>query len=315
MDSQRVTLLAALFFLAACANRSEPRELAPREVELRGELAASRTVALNAPFDGTIRKVGVREGQAVHAGDVLLELSNAEVERNLAVARTEREYAERRLAATRETPHVAASDNSGIAAAAAIVERKKAKRDRYRALFQTRDVTLQDLENAEDEYSAAVRDLANLRNAQQAPSAATSPRLAEIEVEKAKADEALAQARLQSLQIRAPIDGVVTRLDAVEGRDVSGHDALAEVTALGSLDARAEVDPDLLRVVRAGMPVEVKLMTVPPRVVLDKIAYVVPFRSGQQQGERRSVVVVHITNPDGALQPGTPAVLTVRTQT
>jgi len=103
----------------------------------------------------------------------------------------------------------------------------------------------------------------------------------------------------------------VTKLDAAEGRQVGAREAIAEVTAMSNLEARAEVEPDLLRVIRAGMSVEVRIMTVPPKVILDKVAYVVPYRSGQQ--ERRAAVVVNIANGDSALQPGTPVMMTIKT--
>lgn len=286
-------LLSALCcLLSACANSSETRELAPRTVEARGELAASRSASLVAPFQATVRRVAVREGATVNAGDILVELTNAEIDHNLAVARAQREWAQRKLGPSPAT-----------AAASAIADRKKAKRDRYRLLYKTRDVTLQELEDAENDYSAALRDLANLR----------TPHVAEIEIERAIADEKLAEQRQQSLVIRAPLAGVVTKLDVSEGREIGGRDTIAEVTAMGDLEARAEVDPDLLRVIRPGMNVEVRIMTVPPKVILDKVAYVVPYRS-PQQGERRASVVVRIANSDASLQPGTPVMLTIKTQ-
>jgi HlyD family secretion protein len=288
-------LSAVCCLLSACANTPESRELAPRTVEIRGELVASRSASLVAPFEATVTRVAAREGVAVNAGDVLVELTNPEVEHNLAVAHAQREWAERK-----EEPPPASRETS------AIVARKKAKRDRYRALYATRDVTLQELEDAENDYSAALRDLGT--------TAARNPQLSRIELERAVADEKLAEQRQQSLVIRAPIAGVVTKLDVAEGRAVGAREPIAEVTAMGDLEARAEVDPDLLRVIRAGMNVEVRIMTVPPKVILDKVAYVVPYRSGQQQGERRATVVVNIANSDAALQPGTPVMLTVKTQ-
>jgi|GEM_PF-963563 len=284
---------AVCCLLSACANSSETRELAPRTVEVRGELAASRSAALVAPFEATITRVAVREGATVQAGDVLVELANPEVDHNLAVARAQRKWAERK-------PEPAPPMNE----ASAIADRKKARRDRYRKLYETRDVTLQELEDAENDYSAALRDL-------QAARVAPPPN--PIDLERAIADEKFAEQRQQALVIRAPLTGVVTKLDAAEGREVSAREAIAEVTAMGDLEARAEVDPDLLRVIRPGMSVEVRIMTVPPKVVLDKIAYVVPFRSGQQ-GERHAAVVVNIANSDASLQPGTPVMLTVKTQ-
>jgi len=285
-----MALLSAL--LNACANSSETRELAPRTVEVRGELAASRSATLVAPFGATIKRVAVREGAAVNAGDVLVELTNPEIDHNLAVARAQREWAQRKV-----------DPSPATSAASAIADRKKAKRDRYRLLFKTRDVTLQELEEAENEYSAALRDLATLR----------TPRVADIEIERAIADEKLAKERQQSLVLRAPLAGVVTKLEAAEGQEVGGRDTIAEVTAMGDLEARAEVDPDLLRVIRPGMNVEVRVMTVPPKVILDKVAYLVPYRS-PQQGERRASVVVKIANSDASLQPGTPVMLTIKTQ-
>jgi len=91
------------------------------------------------------------------------------------------------------------------------------------------------------------------------------------------------------------------------------RDPLAEVTALSSLDVRAEVAPDLLRIARPGTPVEVKILSVPPRVFLDKVAYVVPSRPNAQS-EARAAIVATIANADGGLQPGTPATITIHTR-
>ncbi len=293
-------VLAALLFSLSCANSPEPHELTPRTVEMRGELVASRSATLSAPFDGTIRRLVVREGDVVHQNDELLELVNPELEHNLAIARAQRELAERRM--------VAAPEDAAITEASAIANRKKAKRDRYRSLYATHDVTLQEVEEAENEYSAALRDLAAMR-----ASARGNPRIAGIEAERARVEEKLSEERLRSMTLRAPIEGVVTRIEAMEGREVSGRAPLIEITSMSALEARADVDPDLLRVIHPGMSIEARIMTIPPRVVLDKVAYVIPFRSGQQ-AERKATVVVNIANPDHSLQPGTPVMLTVKTQ-
>jgi len=297
---RNTVVLAVMLFAQACANTPEPRELTPHTVEMRGELVASRSVTLSAPFDGTVKRLVVREGDVVHEGDELLELTNPELDHNVAIARAQRELAERRM--------IASPDDVAITEAAAIAKRKKGKRDRYRALYATHDVTLQEVEEAENEYSAALRDLAAMR-----ASNSGNPRIAAIEAERARAEEKLSEERMRSMTLRAPIEGTVTRLEAMEGREASARAPLVEVTSMSALEARADVDPDLLRVIRPGMSVEARIMTVPPRVMLDKVAYVVPFRQGQQ-GERHATVVVNIPNPDHSLQPGTPVVLTVKTQ-
>lgn len=299
--------LAALAVAASgCADRSESGTLAPHSIDLKAEVTASRVAAVTVPFEASVRRVAVHEGQSVNAGDVLFELVNPEVERNVEVARAQREYAEARLhAAARPAPQ-----KSAEAAAARIVALKKSKLERYKSLLATHDVTLQEIEDAENEFAAAQRDLINVQNA--AP-AAPQTRVAEIELERARADEKLAESRRQTLTVRAPIAGVVTRINAVEGRDAAAREPLAEVTALSPLDVRADVAPDLLRIARPGTPVEVKILSVPPRVFLDKVAYVVPSRPNAQ-GEPRAAIVATLANPDGALQPGTPATITIHTQ-
>ena len=303
----KIAWFSALALLAAaCADRSESGTLTPHAVDLKAEVAASRIASVTAPFEATVKRIEVREGQSVNAGDVLVELENPELQRNVEVARAQVEYAEARLhAAARPVAH-----KSAEAAAARIVALKKAKLDRYRALLATHDVALQEVEDAENEYAAANRDLINIQNS--AP-AAPQTRVAEIELERARADATLAESRLQTLVVRAPMAGVVTRVLAAEGREASAREPLAEVSALAALDVRADVAPDLLRIAKPGTPVEVKVLSVPPRVFLDKVAYVIPARPNAQ-GEPRAAIVATIANADGALQPGTPATLTIHTQ-
>jgi len=300
-------VLALLLPAFACADRSESGTLAPRSVDLKAEVVASRVATVTAPFEAMVRRVAVREGQNVNAGDVLVELSNPEIERNVEVAHAQREYAEARLHAAARPP---VRNTSAEAAAAKIVSLKKSKLERYKALLATHDVSLQEVEDAENEYAAAQRDLINIQNS--AP-AAPQTRVAEIELQRARADERLAESRQQTLVVRAPIAGVVTRVSAVEGHDAGARDPLAEVTSMAAMDVRADVAPDLLRIARPGTPIEVKILSVPPRVFLDKVAYVVPARPNAQ-GEARAAIVATIANADGALQPGTPATLTIHTQ-
>src|SRR5205823_8235251 len=103
---------------------------------------------------------------------------NPEVERNVEVARAQREYAEAHLrAATR--PGASPNFKSAEVAAAQIVTLKKSKMERYKSLAATHDISLQEVEDAESEYAAALRDLLSIQNA---TLAAPQTRVAEIEL-------------------------------------------------------------------------------------------------------------------------------------
>ncbi len=99
----------------------------------------------------------------------------------------------------------------------------------------------------------------------------------------------------------APIGGVVTKVSAVERESVFPRDPLVEIANTATVRVQGHIAPELMRYVHAGMPVEVKVFTVPPRNFLESVKAVRP-------GE----IDVSLPNPDGMLQPGTPALITVR---
>ena len=68
---------------------------------------------------------------------------------------------------------------------------------------------------------------------------------------------------------------------------------------------RAQIAPELTRYVRVGLPVEVKIFTVPPRRFTTPVRNVIPGAGG-------ATVILDLPNPDGVLQAGQNAVVTVR---
>ena len=105
------------------------------------------------------------------------------------------------------------------------------------------------------------------------------------------------------------IAGTVTRIHVVPGQALFARDPIADVADLSTLHVRGNVAPELLRYVKPGQRVEVKVLSVPPRSFADEIEYVVPPQGGESRGA--SVIVV-IPNPDGSLQPNTEALITIR---
>ena len=103
----------------------------------------------------------------------------------------------------------------------------------------------------------------------------------------------------------APIDGVATEVRARPGETVFTRDPIAEIANTTTVEVRAPIAPELMRYVRTGMPVEVKIFTVPPR------RFTVPVRN-VIRGAGGATLVVELPNPDGVLQSGQNAVITVR---
>lgn len=301
-----VFAIVLLGFGCAGCSRSEadPIEQAPR-LEIRTEIAPARVVAVAAPIDGRPVSIAVREGSRVAEGEMLLTLANPAVERDLAWARAQVGAAESRL---RSAGSGAGAGSPGEVERALqkIVKNREAKRDRYRALFATRDVSRQELEDVETEYAAAMRDLIAERERRR-QSAAGDPEMLRLELDKARADEAFAADRRKQLVIAAPSAGLVTRVHARPGEGVFPRDPLVEITDTAAMTVRAPIAPELIRFIRPGMKVEVRVLTVPPRRFVEPIERVEP--PGSSGG---AALIVSLPNADGMLQPGTPAVVTVQ---
>jgi multidrug resistance efflux pump len=306
-----VLVAAAVVLLPACRERPRADAAEAPRLEIKAEIAPPRTATVVAPLDGRVSEVRAAEGALVRAGDVLLTLSNPSVERDLAQMKIQLAIAERRLAGAggrrRSTGGVSRADDA-IRAAEQIVRSRKNRLDRYEALFRTRDISADDLENARLEHAAALRDLAAMRQSRDSAGAVAlaDPELLRLEVEKARLDLAVVEGRQRQMSVTAPMSGRA-RLRVASGDLVFPRDPLVDITDATTLDVRGSIAPELLRHIRAGAPVEVKVFSVPPRRFAASVRTVVP-----PSDPGGAALLVAVPNPDSALQPGTPAMITVR---
>jgi multidrug resistance efflux pump len=306
--SAALACAAACAIVGACADKPEAAAAGVPTVEVRAEVSSAQTATAFAMFDGRVSTVAVSEGAPVRAGDVVAVMTNASVERDFARARAQVALAEARLRAARQPaarPRLKADDAARERATAAILANREAKRARYRELFATHDVSKEELENAENEYAAALRDWLAERERATVTAAQTDATLLQLELEQAKAEEALATERKAQLNITAPIGGVVTRVPAHPGDTLFGRDPIVEIANNATVTVRGAIAPELVRYVHAGTTVEVKVFTVPPRKFSVPIRAVVPASGG-------ATIVVDLPNPDSVLQAGQQALITVK---
>lgn len=290
----------------------------PPKIELKATVAPFDSVTVYAPIEGRVTQITAAEGATIRAGDLLVTLTNPAVARDAVYARTAVIAAEQRMRGqtTRSQPRQSSPPQSSgerERVAAALVKQKQQKLERLRALLATGDVAKQDVEYAEAELAAAQRDLNTERERaayeRQTPAAviqAISPALLQVEADRARADQVVAEHRQSLLTVKAPASGTIAKWRVTQGSDVYTRDPLAEIVDAATARVQAPLAPELFRFVRVGMPVDVKLSTIPPRRFREPIARIVP-----PGGEGGAAVIVNIPNPDRMLQPGTPAIITV----
>lgn len=304
-------LCASLF--SACSSETESAGTAPPPIELRATVHPARSMTITAQIDGKVEATLAQEGTTIAADSAIVQLSNALVSRDAAVASAQLDWIEARL--RRRSPGAApvpVRSADGLTITARILQLRTQRLDKMKALRGSKDVTARELEQVEVEYLAALRDYNNERRAASgvAPVAADGE-LLRIEHQKQAAETHFAAERQSLLRITSPIGGTITRFHVSRGQNVFPRDPIADVSDTSSLQVRGSVAPELLRYIKPGMPVDVKILSVPPRTFADEIESVAAVQ-GIGAESRSAIVVVTITNPDGSIQPNTEALITLR---
>lgn len=303
------------FLLGNCGRSEIGAASQPPPIEIKATVRPAQAVTIAAQIEGRIESLAVTEGAAVAKDAPVAQLRNAAVERDAVVASSQLQWIELRLRrGGRAAPAATGTARDGLEITSRILELRKQRFEKMQALRRSGDVTARELEYAEVEYLAALRDFNHERRLYTGGSAAPDdPELLRIEREKAGAEQRFAAERAALLRITSPMEGTVTRVHVAAGQSVFPRDPIADVADVATLQVRGELAPELLRYVRPGMRVDVKVFTVPVRTFADEIDSVIPMQ-GNDSSSRSAAVVVTIPNPDGSLQPNTEALITLRSR-
>jgi multidrug resistance efflux pump len=219
-----------------------------QEIKLRPQLA------------GRIAKIAVKEGQYVKAGDVLLELDDAELVEEVAVAAAELHLAKAQLERLVNGAHTKLRAEAAALHQAKLTELERAKLTwkRDEELLHTSSVSRQEADNqrtlvagltAEAEAARAHLELLN------SPAREDEVQIETARVEQAKARWKLAQVQLDRTRLRSPANGQVLKIVAELGElaGPASPDPTVIVADTSRGYVRAFVEEMDAREVRAGM--------------------------------------------------------------
>ncbi|HVN75487.1 MAG TPA: efflux RND transporter periplasmic adaptor subunit [Thermoanaerobaculaceae bacterium] len=205
-------------------------------VTANGTVQAKTKVELSANIMGQVTALNVEEGDRVKKGDLLAVIDQARYAAAVDSARSNLQALEAELVRSREAS-------------------AQAKRDMDRAEQQFKDGILAeaDRERARSTYDQAM----------------ASARRAERQVEQARADIASAKDSLEKTEIRAPIDGVVTRRNIEKGEVIitgtmnNPGTVLMTISDMSVIEAVLEVDQTDVPQLRLGQKAEVRIDAFP----------------------------------------------------
>ncbi len=129
--------------------------------------------------------------------------------------------------------------------------------------------------------------------------------LAELEADKFAAQESILKSKLEQLEVRSPIDGVILSgsLDRAEAASVFVGETLFEVGTIQPLKIELSVPADDVGQVRAGQSVRIWMEGRESRAILGKVSVIRPV-SETRMARNVFVAEVIVDNSDQSLRPG-----------
>ena len=236
--------LLALLALAVLAwlGLREPEQMVSAAAVTRGPLEVSfveegktrlkQRYVVTAPVAGTLRRVTLQPGDAVHAGDVLAEIDPATSglldPRSRSQAEAEVRAGEAQLAAARER----------VAAALAAERLAATELKRMQTVVAAGALSRQDLDNARTRAATTAAELAGAR----ADERATGERLAASRaLLGGEGRSSPAAGRAKAVAVRAPVDGRVLKRPLESATPVPVGQVLMEIGDPAQLEIEADV--------------------------------------------------------------------------
>jgi HlyD family secretion protein len=215
-----------------------------------GKVEPVQPHALRAQLATFVEAVHAVEGQAVKRGQPLLTLAAADARAELARAREALLTAEDDLRAARAGGRATelAQLESDLRKAEADLARLRRERDALERLLTRQAATQDELDRSNQALARAEAEWQRLQNKKEemARLARLDLERASLAVERGRNEIRSLEAKVQSAEVTAPVDGTLYALPVLKGQYVQVGDLLAEVADLRRVRVRAFVDePDL----------------------------------------------------------------------
>jgi HlyD family secretion protein len=231
-----------------------------RQVRAPGTLVPERVRFVSALTAGRIERLPLRPGATVTAGSDLLEMSNPDVQlealeagRQVTAAEAALVNLETSLATQRLT------QQSSIASAEAAASDAKRQATMLASLGEQELASANDMALANEKATEAAARLSAERSRLQVMDGAMQRQIAlqRSEVQRARSIAEFQQARVNSMKVRAPEDGVLQTQPLEFGQWVQSGQVLATIAQPGKLKAVLRVPETQARDVVQGQPVDV----------------------------------------------------------
>lgn len=270
-----------------------------------GRVRAQKSVQLAFPLSGLLTQVNVQEGSAVKKDDVLAELDKREFERRVRQAEMNLQARAQELIQAQQPPQAQELKiaQQSLNKAAFVLA---AAQDRYKQDPTDDNKTAQAL--AQSDYDIA---RANFERATRGASQFQIEALQRA-IDSAKIDLQNARDTLAETEIKAPFDGIVTRVNGEAGQLVGGFNPVVSLADLTKLEILAEIDEIDVGQAQEGQTVELRFDAFPGERATGKLTRLFPVANTERGATVYDAIVV-LDPTELKLRPGMGATLNIAT--
>ncbi|WP_027995499.1 efflux RND transporter periplasmic adaptor subunit [Simplicispira psychrophila] len=252
-----------------------------RTLQFSARVATLSRVDIGSTVTGRVDQVRVREGDVVQAGDVLVQLEDAELRAALAQAEAAAQQAAAALAGRRGSGRTAVQ--------ATLAQTEATQRAASAALLRAQQLVAQGFYSAaqldDARRAAAVADaqaLSARAQVQASQEAGTDVAQAQAQLEVARAAVGAARARLAQAHLRAPLDARVLVRAVEPGQIVQPGKALLSLALAGPTQLVAQVDERFLDQLRPDQNAAVVADAFPDRRFAARVLSLAPAVDAQR---------------------------------
>ncbi len=246
-----------------------------------GRVEAPHRVSLGSQITGTVRQVPVAKGQAVSAGQTLVELESTELEAAVRQAQVAVKQAQLGLRHMREVQMPMAEQS--LRQAQLNLDNLRAQFKRSQDLFNQGFIGQAALDDAKKSTDLAESQWRSTqRQLESAMPAGSDAALLDAAVAQARAGADMAQAKLQHARISAPVAGTLITRDVERGDVVQPGKVLLVLSPAGETQLLVQIDEKNLQLLALDQPAQASADAYPADRFAATLAYINPRVDAQR---------------------------------
>ena len=225
-------------------------------IRISGQVHPMTTVQLSPRESGIVEEIVMEEGSTVKEGDVIIRLSNDDLD--LEILNSEANLAEKENA-LRNTMIQMEQDKMQLSLTTlelqTEVKRKGRTLESQKRLYEEGLIGKEEYLRSEEEYALFCKKLevTLARSAQDSIYRNVQIEQMKESLENMKANMRRIRGRKENLNVKAPIDGVLGLLDVVLGQSIGNGSKIGQINATGTYKIEAQIDEHYIDRVTAGL--------------------------------------------------------------